>query len=182
MSYCSKFADEELLVLLKQSDEEAFTEIYNRHWESLYQSAFMVLKDRSACLDVLQEVFIWLWNNRTQLKITSIKAYLYVAVKYKIANSIRNGKARGNLHAIICDSIVDNPFCDSSLEVAELKKIIDQFTQELPYRCKEIFNLSRNEYLKNKEIASKLNISEKTVENQLTIALRRLRLKLGRYY
>jgi len=174
--------DDELLAFIKEGDENAFTEIYNRYWETLYRSAFHFLKDRDICMDVLQEVFIWLWNRRTQLQVTSLKSYLYSAIKYKIANCIRDGKTRGNLYNTADANLPDISFVDSSLEVAELKRIIEQFTESLPDRCKEVFHLSRGEYLNNKEIASKLNISEKTVENQLTIALKRLRLKLNRYY
>ncbi|NGM61603.1 RNA polymerase sigma-70 factor [Sphingobacterium sp. SGG-5] len=182
MSSYTNFEDHELLASIKSGDEGAFTEIYNRYWESLYRSAFHVLKDRDVCMDVLQEVFIWIWNHRTQLQVTSLKSYLYGAVKYKIANSIRDGKTRGNLYHAAHASIPDTSFVDSSVEVAELKLIIQQFTEGLPDRCKEVFHLSRSQQLNNKEIASKLNISEKTVENQLTIALKRLRLKLGRDY
>ncbi len=182
MSNYTKFEDHELLALIKCNNESAFTEIYNRYWEDLYRSAFHFLKDRDACMDVLQEVFIWIWNHRTQLQVTSLKSYLYGAVKYKIANCIRDGKTRDNLYSLANNIIPEISFVDSSLEVAELKSIIEQFTEGLPDRCKEVFHLSRSQYLNNKEIASKLNISEKTVENQLTIALKRLRLKLGRDY
>src|SRR5690606_27672932 len=130
------YKDDELLAFIKEGDENAFTEIYNRYWETLYRFAFHVLKDRDACMDVLQEVFIWIWNHRAQAQITSLKSYLYGAVKYKIANCIRDGKARGNLYNTADANLPDTSFIDSSVEVAELKLIIQQFTEGLPDRCK----------------------------------------------
>jgi len=182
MSDYSKLDDERLLTLMKEGNESAFTEIYNRYWEDLYRFAYHLVKDRDSSMDVLQDVFIWIWNHRLEIDVTSLKSYLYSAVKYKIANYIRDGKTRINLHNRLTDHAASPSFVDSSMELAELKAVIEQFTDRLPGRCKEVFTLSRSFYLNNKEIAAELNISEKTVENQLTIALRRLRLKLGRDY
>ena len=182
MSDYSKLDDERLLTLMKEGNESAFTEIYNRYWEDLYRFAYHLVKDRDSSMDVLQDVFIWIWNHRLEIDVTSLKSYLYSAVKYKIANYIRDGKTRINLHNRLTDHTASSSFVDSSMELAELKAVIEQFTDRLPGRCKEVFTLSRSFYLNNKEIAAELNISEKTVENQLTIALRRLRLKLGRDY
>lgn len=173
------YSDQELLDTLKSGDRNAFKEIYNRHWEPLLHSAFRILEDKDACFDVLQEVFVWFWENRQTLEVRSIKAYLLMAVRYQVANYIRKGKVRQAYLDRNGFTNTESSYEVDDLEVKELKKIISDFTQGLPERCKQIFHLSRNEHLNNKEIAQKLGLSEKTVENQLTIALKRLKIKLG---
>ncbi|MGX5818065.1 RNA polymerase sigma-70 factor [Chitinophaga lutea] len=173
--------DSELLAQLNAGSREAFDEIYRRHWEAMYRSAWVVLRDEAASLDLLQDVFVWLWERRGKLEVSTLRAYLVMAVRYKAANLIRQDKA----HAAFFEELgrVQPPAVESvsALELKELQRIIGLFTLELPERCREVFYMSRFQYLTNKEIASRLGVSEKTVENQLTIALRKLRLKLGAF-
>lgn len=141
------FTDTELVDLLKSGDHAAFTEIYNRYWQTAYRAAFNVLKDDESCLDVLQDVFVWLWHNREQLAIVALRPYLVTAVKFKMLNVIRQGKFREEVIAHIKTEEAALTFSDSSLEVKELKAIIDQFVEELPAQAQKIFHLSRNEHL-----------------------------------
>ncbi|WP_316791304.1 RNA polymerase sigma-70 factor [Pedobacter frigoris] len=180
MAVYTKLTDMELIAALKH-DDAALEEIYERYWSVLYRSAFNVLRDEAAALDVIQEVFIWFWEHRTTLEVNSIKAYLLIAVKYKVANYIRNGKVRESFYERIPRIELDSEFPDEVLQVKELKEMIDRFVNELPDRCQEVFHLSRNEHLTNREIAQRLGISEKTVENQINKALKRLKLNLGKF-
>lgn len=176
----SSLSDEELVAFLK-NDAAAFNEIYERYWSVLYRAAFNVLKDEEGCMDVIQDVFIWFWESRSELKINSVKAYLLVAVKYKVANYIRNGKVRTSFYDRI-PKVIGNPeFPDEVLEVKELREMIERFVVELPDRCQEVFRLSRKEHLTNKEIAERLGITEKTVENQINKALKQLKKNLGKF-
>ena len=84
----AEYGDVDLLRLISQGDKAAFDILYRRHWEFLYLSAFRVLKDRETCMDVLQEVFIWLWEHREDCRIVRVRPYLHAAVKYKITNYI----------------------------------------------------------------------------------------------
>jgi len=176
----STLSDSELVDYLRSGDKAAFTEIYNRHWQSAYRSAFNVLKDDEACLDVVQDVFVWLWQNREQLSIISLKPYLITAVKFKMLNVIRQGKFRAEIIAELGFDKEGLTFAESSLEVKELKAIIDQFVEDLPAQAQKIFHLSRNEHLSHKEIAQQMGLSEKTVKNQMNISLKKLRTSLGR--
>lgn len=172
--------DSQLQTLLKIGDRKAFTEIYDRLWEKLYQQGFRILQDRDAAMDVLQEVFVWIWENREHLKIKSFESYLKMAVRYKVANYFRHNKVKIEVHERIKierEKLLNE---EALLELKELRFVIDQFTAQLPKRCGEIFHLSRNEWLTNPEIARKLNVSEKTVENQLTIALKKLKVHLAK--
>jgi len=170
--------DGELLLRLCDNDQNAFDEIYRRYWSFMYQSAYNILREREACRDIVQELFIWLWENRANLNILSIKPYLMVAVKFKVANYIKKGKVRSSFFEQL--KKIEEPYelVEDSLEVKEMMQIIDHFINQLPEKCRKVFILSRREHLTNKEIADQLNISVKTVENQMTIALRKLKSSL----
>lgn len=174
------FGDDELLKNIASGDRQAFTALFHRYWEELYCSAFFVTRDREISMDVIQEVFVWMWENRESWTISNTKSYLQAAVKYKVANEIRKGKLRSVAFEGWKDRVNSRQMVDNwELEVKELQRIIRDFTGQLPPRCQEIFRLSRFEHMSNREIADRLNISEKTVENQITIALGRLRRHLG---
>jgi len=176
------YSDIELVHLLNTSSRAAFDEIYRRHWSAMYTAAFNVLRDHDSCMDVLQDVFIWIWNHREDLEVTSLKSYLISAVKYKVANALRNTRLRESFHNEMENLEASFNNSDSELELKELKNAIVQFTEGLPARCKEVFLLSRTEQLSNKEIAEKMGISEKAVERQMTTAIKRLKVSFMRVF
>lgn len=181
MSSYSVLTDSELVVLLRGSNTAAYTQIYTRHWSALYRSAYNVLRDEAATLDVLQEVFAWIWSNRENFRVDNLRAYLYAAVRFKVANALREGKARSGFFTALEQISGHEPgFSDETLELKELKNVIAEFTRSLPEKAREVFRLSRYEQLSNKEIASRLGISEKTVENHMTSTLKKLRVTLSR--
>jgi RNA polymerase sigma-70 factor (family 1) len=171
--------DATLLSLLREGKHAAFNEIHERYFSMLFRSAYNVLRDRDACMDVVQEVFVWFWEHRQKHEMHSIKGYLLMAVKYQVANFIRSGKVRESFFDRVTALKLSPEFNDTSLELKELKVIISQISSLLPERCREVFLLSREMHLNNKEIAEKMGIAEKTVEAQLTKALSRLRVQLA---
>lgn len=173
------YTDSELLIQLRAGSRQAFEEIYRRHWKDMYSTAYRVLHDEAASTDIVQDIFVWCWEKRAVLEVSSLGGYLAMAVRYKVANYIRREKVRANFFTVVESLRIPEGAQDMTLELKELRSIIAQFTEELPGRCRDIFYLSRFEFLTNKEIAARLGISEKTVENQLTIALKRLRMRLG---
>ncbi|MHA4893568.1 RNA polymerase sigma-70 factor [Pedobacter sp. PWIIR3] len=175
-------ADDELIDLLSKDSKEAFDEIYRRHWSAMYLAGFNMLQDHDACMDVVQDVFVWIWNKRAELGILSLKSYLISAVKYKVTNVIRKSKLRQSFLDQVENEEPSFNNVTSELELKELKEVLVRFTAELPDRCREVFDLSRNEHLSNKEISKKMGISEKAVERQMTIALKRLKISLLRMF
>ncbi|WP_256004942.1 RNA polymerase sigma-70 factor [Pedobacter deserti] len=174
----SNQTDQELVDLVKQASLPAFNEIYHRYSGALYSFAFSILQDEAECDDVLQNVFTWLWEHRENLQISSLKAYLFAAVKFNLAKYIRLSKRRTEILAT--KPAFTQAVEADSLELKELIGMVRHFTDSLPERAREIFELSRYHYLTNKEIALRLGISEKTVENQMNITLKKLRAHLGR--
>ncbi len=174
------YSDEELICLLNQGEKKAFDEIYRRYWNPMFQSAYNVVRDWDACMDIIQELFIWIWSHRSSMKVTTLKGYLFAAVKFKVANYIRYGKIRESFFDDVRKLGEPSVSVEESVEVKDLLVVIARFTGELPEKCREVFMLSRNEHLSNKEIAARLGISVKTVENQITVALKKLRSSLVR--
>lgn len=171
--------DAELLAQLRESKHSALTEIYNRYWKYLYQSSFRILQDHEKCNDVIQEVFVNLWEIRSKLFIKlSLKSYLYAAVKYEVLRQLRKQVINDDILDFI-DTLEDNSN-EELMEYKELQQQIDQIIEELPSRCQEVFKLSRLEHLTHKEIAEKLAISTKTVEYHIANALVYLRSQLGK--
>lgn len=179
----TSYTDLQLLSLLSKSDKDAFNTLYVRHWADLYKNAFYILRNNDACKDIVQDIFVWLWQHREGLEINSIKSYLKAAVKFKVANYIRSGKIRDSffdeIKKLNLPSTYSNP--EDIAEINDLHLIVQQAICDLPPKCREVFKLSRDEHLSNLEIANRLNISVKTVENQMTIALRRIRTAVEPY-
>lgn len=176
-----ELSDFELLTQVKRDSYGAFNEIYERHWDALFGAAYNILRDREACGDIVQDIFVWFWENRQVWELSSCRGYLLTAVKFKTANYLRNAKNRNIVIQKL--SLSNEAFSENELlEVRQLEAFIKMISDQLPERCREVFQLSRYGYLTNREIAVKLNISEKTVENQITIALKRLRQRLHRAY
>lgn len=173
--------EEQLLSRLRESDQKALQEIYLQYWKPLFISAYNILKEKNACQDILQDVFLHLWQNRTTLLIhTSIQAYLYTAVRFQVLKSIRNSARRDQILAKF-DSATTPPSPIENLEEKEVLRNIRTVVETLPPKCRRVYQLSREQYLSHKEIAAELNISEKTVENQLTIALKKIRNALSQF-
>jgi RNA polymerase sigma-70 factor (ECF subfamily) len=171
-------SDEQLIALMQENDLGAFERIYNKYWSKLYLSAYNILRDRQVSEDITQEVLVNLWMKRANLQLTSLNAYLYTAVRYQVFNIIRSGKVRADLFNRLGELFSKNGG-EEILSEKEINRLLEQGIAELPEKCRQIFIMSRREHLSTKEIAERLEISPKTVENQLTIALNRLRKTLG---
>lgn len=178
-----QISDEEIVVRLNKNDERALNLLYERYWEKLFISAHNLVKKREVCEDIIQEVFISIWQKRGEIKIhTSLKSYLYTSVTYKVYDYFRkNSKAIEielfeNFEKRLQDSTPESKLIYKEL-VAHLNAAINL----LPEKSKIVFKLSRENQLSHKEIAKKLNISTKTVEAHITTALKILRTSLSSF-
>ncbi|WP_207534198.1 RNA polymerase sigma-70 factor [Desertivirga arenae] len=172
------FSSEKMhLNLLKEGDRKAFELVFNSYWSKLYLYAYNILRDKGVCEDIVQEVLVSLWVKRESQEIDSLGSFLFTAVRYQVLKVIRSGKVREGFFQEIEKMSMSTPA--EQLEEKDLANLIDARIDELPGKCREIFLLSRKEQLSNREIAERLGISIKTVENQITIAIRRLRSDLG---
>ncbi len=174
----SEPTDKQIFEEIKQGDELAFNRLFDQHYTSLCFFADKYLEDIDQSRSVVQGFFVDLWVKREKIKISqSVKSYLYSSVKNRSIDHLR--KEKKNTHTTeLTDDIAQSPFKDL-VEEAELNDRINQSINELPEKCREIFMLCRFEGLKYAQIAEQLDISIKTVEMQMGIALKKLRQKLS---
>lgn len=157
-----------------------FEEAFHDHYEGLFRYACTLVREAEEAEDILQNVFLELWKNRESLLIhTSLQAYLYKAVYFKCVNVIEHRKVR-HKHANHVQ-YREIAYTSDPVLVKEVSAKIQAVTDSLPEQCRKIFMMSRNDGLRYHEIAERLNLSVKTIENQMGKALRILRNSLQDY-
>ncbi|MBS7563737.1 RNA polymerase sigma-70 factor [Mucilaginibacter sp. Bleaf8] len=170
------------LTLLLSGNEAVFEQVYKQFLRPLHIYAINILKDEETAREKVQNVFLKLWERREHLNIAgSIQAYLYSAVYNECLNHLRHEKVKISHQQHIIHSQQDYYNGSSAMELLDLKEKLHHALSELPEGCRTVFQLSRFEELKYQEIADRLSISIKTVEAQMSKALRVLRLKLVDY-
>ncbi len=163
-----------LILNLKLHDELALQAIYYKYAEQVYKFSFLLLKDTGWSEDVVQEVFVKLWNNRSNLDPEgNLWTYLFVLTKRASLNKLRDIKAFSSSFEQLWDNISRLSDCShEKLVVKELSDSLEGLLNELPDRQREVFKLSRYEGFTHQEIAKKLNISPNTVKNHMVQALK----------
>lgn len=166
---------------LSQSDVQAFEQIFRHYYSPLCVYASRILEDDAAAEEIVQDFFVKLWEKRSQIEIeSSAKSYFFRSVKNLCLNRIKHEQIKLQHAREVIASAESKDYGDQFPEV-DLKKDIEESIASLPEKRREIFRLSREEGLKYREIAEKLNISIKTVEAQMGQAIRHLREKLKKY-
>ncbi|WP_321373084.1 RNA polymerase sigma-70 factor [uncultured Draconibacterium sp.] len=174
------FSDREIFEKIKNGDDAAFSQLFDESYSSLCFFVNKYLSDLDKSRSLVQEFFVDLWINHSNLTVPhSPKSYLFNSVKNKTIDFLRKEKRMGKI-VEPDENNESTPFRDL-VEEAELNDKINQAIQDLPEKCREIFVLCRFDGLKYAEIARKLDISIKTVEMQMGIALKKLRKNLSDY-
>lgn len=176
------YPDSALVSLIKIGDHEAFTEIYNRYGGLMYRHAYAVLKDTDACNDLVQDVFLTLWNKREAVQIATVSNYLFKAVKNRVLDTISREQVAEKYVDSIRDFANEGSWAiEESVRERELLAIIAAEKAKLPPRMRKIYELNREQDLSYSEIGEQLDISEKTVKKQVHNALRVIRLKISSF-
>ncbi|HWW38716.1 RNA polymerase sigma-70 factor [Pedobacter sp.] len=177
MRIYNELSDQELIELLKIKDQGAFAEIYSRFWNKLMAIAYNHTKDKSAAQEIVQELFIGLWNRRDQLEILNIGNYLATAIKFSIYKQIDKEKRRREVENN-GTGFYNYSEDEEKIEAKFLQEYINGLVEQLPEKCRLVFNYSRVQGLSIPEIAEEMNISEKTVEGHLTKGLKTIKSNL----
>ncbi|WP_025146520.1 RNA polymerase sigma factor [Pedobacter jeongneungensis] len=179
-----ELSDLQLVSLIKEGDHISFANVFDRHWHSLYVHALKMLGNEEEAKDMVQEVFTSLWKQGDQLSIhTTLKAYLFSAVRHRVLNEIRANDRRSQYYDRFAlylqthqTSVIEK------IQFQELEQAIDKVISNLPERMREVFEMSRKQSMTNKEIALKMNIAETTVKRQISNAILILKNHLSKSY
>lgn len=171
-------SDENILVLISENDQEAFAELYERYFKTLFNYSYSKLNDQFAAQEIVQELFVNLWQQRHKYGIDACRSYLFAATKNLIISYYRKELTRQkHYNQWEISQSADTSLTDQGALTSDLQTRYEKGLYILPTKCREVFELSRNGS-SNKEIASQLSISEKTVEQHITKALRILKTHL----
>jgi RNA polymerase sigma-70 factor (ECF subfamily) len=176
------YSDDHLLRLMAGNDQAAFTSLYRSYWEPLFVTTVKVIGSKEDAADIVQEVFISLWNRRQELSLTStLAAYLHASVKYKAIHYIEKDITRRNYLKTLGDveAASPAPSAEVLLHTKEVRELIQSVINNMPPKMREVYQLSRQEHLSHKEIAARLGISDETVKKHIQHALQLLKTALG---
>jgi len=173
-----KFRD--LLGRIARGSHRAFGELYDLFWPDLLNHVLAKVRDVQAAEDIVHDLFVSLWNRReTILEIESIPAYFYTSCRYLVFRHYRSRILTDGSEEDL-DMPGGDPPLEERLHYRYLLDMVAREVDKLPEKCRQVFRLSRYEYLTNREIAERMAISESTVENHINKALKRLRLSAGK--
>jgi len=172
-------SDQELIDLLRRDADSAVRVIFEQYYKDICIRINRMIKNKAQTEDLAQELFLDFWKKRNDIEIKgSLKGYLSVAARNKTLNWIKSSKNHDFNSIEDVQQATKEESAQKLMELEEMKTHIDEAIDLLPEKCKIVFILSRFEQLSYKEIAKNLDISPKTVENQISKALKLLRMKL----
>lgn len=175
-------SDEILTGLLKADDEEALREIYLRYWKPLYFTSLKKLHSKEVSEELVQNLFLSLWNKRKTADINNLKPYLNQSIKFLIINFLKSKIIHEKfLHHAAIHLPKEESNCENNLLLHELSFAIDKAIHLLPEKSREVFCLSRFENHSTREISQFMNISEKTVEYHITKSMKLMKVHLKEY-
>ena len=174
--------DKELYRKLKEGNELAFKALFQKYYSAMCHFAFQFLQDSEMAEETVQEFFVRLWEKRQSLNIeTAVSQYFFRSIKNQCLNQIQHQKIRKQYASKMMESFHQAVDPEQYFMEVDLIKRIEKCIESLPPKRQEIFRLSREQGLKYKEIADELNISIKTVEAQMGLALKYLREELKEF-
>ncbi|ARS39350.1 hypothetical protein CA265_06675 [Sphingobacteriaceae bacterium GW460-11-11-14-LB5] len=175
--------DDELVLLLKESNHTAFEELYNRYWKKTLSLAVHKSGDLNEAENIVQDIFVSLWNRREVLVInTSFNNYLFVSVKYRVIkflDKLRSIRIYQENMAVSADVLDDST--QQYLDFEELRDRLEKLICALPEKTSLIYRMNKDEGMSHREIAQSLNMTEKAVNSQLVRTKKILRAGLDTF-
>lgn len=182
MNFTQNYTDAELLEAVSNNDTKAFRELFDRYWPKVHVMAYARVRSREVTEEIVQDLFISLWEKRATLSIQNLPAYLFQAVKFKALNYIESKLVHAKYWDYYKTFIPQKEESTQLLvEYDNLMDAIEQGMAQLPEKSKKVFRLHRLEGWSVPEIARTLNLSEKAIEYHLTQSLKKLRVHLKNY-
>jgi RNA polymerase sigma-70 factor (family 1) len=174
--------DEQLIAIVREGNDDAFSELFNRHWDRVYNMIYSRIRERAVTEEMAQEIFMKLWDKRAELAIDNFSAYLYTCVKHRCINYIESRITRKKHweHYKIFLPVQDDS-TGKTIALNDLREALEKGLNNIPRKSKMIFQLNRFEGQSVKEIAGQMNLSEKAIQYHLTRSVRELRLYLKEF-
>lgn len=171
-----------LFLRIKAGDQQAYKEVYEKFSKFLFQVAYNKVRDQVVAEDIVQNIFISIWEKRADLQVKDPKHYLLGCLKYAVINYIRSQVMENKYLAFSKNNSNGDEEIFSLIEVNDLSAIIEKGISSLPDKTQEIFRLSRFGHQSTKNISMDLKISEKTVEYHITRSIKFIKAYLKHYY
>lgn len=179
----AKFNDEGLLERLHKRDLEAFNIIYNKYWSELLSIALKRLEDLATCEEIVQDVFIELWQSTSKIEIRNLEAYLNTCVKFKVFQVYKKHKKNqsfieenGSL------SVFQEAYENDEFSQKDLISLIEEWIAHLPQKRKEIFKMRYLDGLSVKEISEVTDNSQSTIKSHITVSISKLRKVITQHF
>lgn len=174
--------DESLILRIQQGDKEAYTLFYERHHTAMYLSAYHLLRDDEDARDAVQELFITVWQHADRIDSEgNIKGYLYTVLRNRVLTAMGRSKYFDEyINSYLAFERQSVSTTEEAVLARELEQLLEERISQLPPKMREVYKLSWNDHLTNKEIAERMSISEGTVKQHKHHAVRILRGKLQR--
>lgn len=176
----NQLTDIELLKRVESGDQRAFGELFDRYFTPLTVYADKMLQDKDEATDIVQSLFVSVYENRQGLEVQNVRSFLFQSTHNRCLNHIKHQNVHTQFasHALNTADIESNAI-EEAIEASELEARLAAALNQLPAQCKHIFEMSRVDGLTNAEIAEQLGLSKRTVETQISNALKQLRHILG---
>lgn len=173
-------SDGELLSAIRLGDETSFRSLYDRYWAVMFNNAYLAIQDKEEAGSIVNDIFMGIWRNRHTVQIISMPNYLKAATRYRVYSYLKEKvkKKSSVLYIENYGELDQSKLISYNYQSNISQDIVEQLEHllaNLPKKCQEIFLLSRVTHLSNSEIAAKLDISKRTVENQISLALKYFR-------
>lgn len=176
------YTDEQLVTIVRDGNDDAYAELFNRHWQRVYNMVYSRINDRPVTEEMAQEIFMKLWDKRADLVIDNFSAYLYTCVKRRCINYIESKIARKKhweRYKVFLPLQDDST--NKTIAFNDLREALEKGLNTIPEKSKMIFRLNRFDGRSVKDIAGQMNLSEKAIQYHLTRSVKKLRLYLKEF-
>ncbi|MDJ1494421.1 sigma-70 family RNA polymerase sigma factor [Cytophagaceae bacterium DM2B3-1] len=172
-------SDDELTILMKNGIEGAFDEIYNRYWDKLFYAAYRMVKSTQVAEEITQDTFMLVWTKRQTLDIQSLKPYLAAMLRYEVYRYLAKSKQAEQTQSLIQHTKPKSVSIEEEIENKLLLEIITKLTNQLPEKCRLVFQYNKLQDKPLADVCEEMKISQKTAEAHLTKALKVIRMNLS---
>ena len=181
MNYLPENEDKYLILQMQDNNVQAFDTLFSKYHKKLFGFAFSLLKSREDSKEIVQEAFCRIWNRRRELDSSkSFKSFLFTVSYNLIVDQLRQRLKEQEYREYIHSCFEKRAFNHNKIDYEIIAGQVQSAVEELPEKRRQVYMLSRENGMSQKEIAAKLGISVKTVENQINISLKHIRMRLGK--